>query len=125
MKVTTTPYPMFTIRASNRPAELASRSDRPSEYKPVHLFLNSRWYHTFIWNRKLTPEDGCNIWNFTRRLRPLGTERSIFIVPEGLDFAISSIEPPHCCFVWTSMDTDTQNLVKPGHIQDLSGILSC
>ena len=41
MKVTTTQYriiPMLTNRADIRPAELAS--DGPSEYNPVHLFLN-------------------------------------------------------------------------------------
>ena len=38
MKVTTTPYPVFTSRVDIRSAELAF--DRQSEYKPVHLFLN-------------------------------------------------------------------------------------
>ena len=69
-----------------------------------------------------------NIWIFTRRSRPMCRKRSIFVVPavtEGLVFARfivylqkHLIPLPHL----NSVDTIiTQNSVKPGHLQVLSG----
>ena len=82
----------------------------------------------YVWSRKLMSEYCSNIWNFTRRSRPLCRKRSIFVVPavtEGLVFARfivylqkHLIPLPHL----NSVDTIiTQNSVKHRHQQVPSG----